>query len=67
MNTLDRTRVARRVCLKTCSCTCHHMSKRLWFPSFVSFLCLSCLYFLSHFYLSSVLNFNFHDVENAEH
>ena len=31
------------------------------------FLCLSCLYFLSHFYLFSVLNFNLHVVEYAEH
>ena len=59
--------VARRVCIKRCSCTCHHMSERLLFPCFVFFLCLSCLNFLSHFYLFSVLNFNLHDVENAEH
>ena len=49
------------------SSTCHHMSERLLFPSFVFFLCLSCLYFLSHFYLPSVLNFHPHVVENAEH
>ena len=49
---------ARRVCMKTCSSTCHHMSERVLFPCFVFFLCLSCLYVLSHFYLFSVLNFN---------
>ena len=43
------------------------MSERLLFPCFVFFLCLSCLYVLSHFYLFSVLNFNSHDVENAQH
>ena len=43
--------VARRVCMTACSCTCHHMSERLLFLCFV-FFCLSCLYFLSHFYLS---------------
>ena len=59
--------VARRVWHKTCSSTCHHMSERLLFPCFVFFLCLSCLYFLSHFYLFSVLNFKFHEVEHAEH
>ena len=59
--------VARRVCIKRCSCTCHHMFKRLLFPCFVFFFCLSCLYFFSHFYLFSVLNFNFHVVETAEH
>ena len=58
--------VARRVCINTCSCTCHHVSERLLFP-FVFFLCLSCFYFLSHFYLFSGLNFNLHVVENAEH
>ena len=59
---------AHTTCLhKTCSSTCHHMSERLLFPCFVFFLCLSCLYFLSHFYLFSVLNFNLDDVENAEH
>ena len=42
--------VARRVCIKHV-----HMSERLLFPWFVFFLCLSCLYVLSHFYL---LNFN---------
>ena len=52
---------------KTCSSTCHNMSERLLFPCFAFFLCLSCLYVLSHFYLFSVLNFNSHDVENAEH
>ena len=58
----------RTTCLhKTCSSTCHHMSARLLFPCFVFFLCLSCLYVLSYFYLISVLNFNSHDVENAEH
>ena len=45
----------RTTCLhKTCSSACHHMSERLLFPCFVFFLCLSCLYFLSHFYLFSV-------------
>ena len=39
--------VARRVCIKRCSCTCHHMSERLLVPCFVFFLCLSCLYFVS--------------------
>ena len=40
----------RKTCLhKTCSSTCHHMSERLLFPCFVFFLCLSCLYVLSHF------------------
>ena len=43
------------------------MFERLLFPCFVFFLCLSCLYFFSHFYLFSVLNFNFHVVETAEH
>ena len=58
----------RTTCLhKTCSSTCHHKSERLLFPCCVFFLCLSCLYFLSHFYLFSVLNFSIHDVENAEH
>ena len=58
----------RTTCLhKTCPSTCHHMSQRLLFPCFVFFLCLSCLYVLSHFYLFSVLNFNSHVVENAEH
>ena len=58
----------RKTCLhKTCSSTCHHVSERLLFPCFVFFLCLSCLYVLSHFFLSSALNFNSHDVENAEH
>ena len=50
--------VARRVCI---------MSERLLFPCFVFFLCLSCLYVLSHFYLFSVPNFNSHVVEIAEH
>ena len=36
------------------------MFERLLFLCFVFFLCLSCLYVLSHFYLFSVLNFNFH-------
>ena len=58
---------ARRVCIRRCSCTSHHMSERLLFPCFVFFLCLSCLHFLSHFYLFSVLNFNLHDVEHAEY
>ena len=58
---------ARRVCIKTCSCTCHHVSERLLFPCFVFFLCLSCLYVLSHFYLFSVLLFDFHVVKTAEH
>ena len=45
----------RSTCLhKTCSSTCHHMSERLLFPCFVFFLCLSCLYVLSHFYLFSI-------------
>ena len=59
----------RTTCLhKTCSSTCHHMSERLLFPCFVFFFfCLSCLHFLSHFYLFSVLNFNLHDVEYSEH
>ena len=58
----------RTTCLhKTCSSTCHHMSERLLFPCFVFFLCLSCPYVLSHFYPFSVLNFDSHDVENAEH
>ena len=58
----------RTTCLhKTCSSTCHHMSERLLFPRFVFFLCLSCLYFLSLFYLFSVLNFILHAVEHAEH
>ena len=58
----------RTTCLhKTCSSTCHHMSERLLFPCFVFFLCLSCLYVLSLFYLFSVPNFNSHDVEIAEH
>ena len=35
---------------KTRSPTCHHMSERLLFLCFVFFLCLSCLYVLSHFY-----------------
>ena len=52
---------------KTCSSTCRHMSERLLFPCFVFFLCLSCPYVLSHFHLFSVLNFNSHDVQNAEH
>ena len=52
---------------KRCSCTCHHMSERLLFHCLVFFLCLSCLYFFSHFYLFSVLNFNFQVVETAEH
>ena len=59
--------VARRVCIKHVDPHCHHMSERLLFPCFVFFLCLSCLYVLSHFYLVSVPNFNSHDVENAEH
>ena len=59
--------VARRVCIKTCSCTCHHMLERLLFPCFVFFLSLPCLYVLSHFYLFSVLLFNFHVVKTAEH
>ena len=45
----------------------NHMSESLLFPCFVFFLCLSCLHFLSHFYLFSGLNFNLHVVENAEH
>ena len=58
----------RTTCLhKTCSFTCHHMSERLLFTCFVFFLCLSCLYVLSHFYLFSVLNFNSHNIENVEH
>ena len=45
----------RTTCLhKTCSSICHHMSERLLFPCFVFFLCVSCLYVLSHFYLFSV-------------
>ena len=45
----------RTTCLhETCSSTCHHMSERLLFPCFVFFLCLSCLYVLSHFYSLSV-------------
>ena len=43
------------------------MSERLLFPCCVFFLCLSCLHVLSHFYMFSVLNFNSHVVENAEH
>ena len=50
--------VTRRVCIKPCSSTCHQMSERLLLPCFVFFLCLSCLYFRSLFYLFSVLNFN---------
>ena len=57
----------RTTCLhKACSSTCHHMSEHLLFSCFVFFLCLSCLHFLSHCYLFSVLNFNLHDVEHAE-
>ena len=59
--------VTRHVCMKRCSCTCHDMFERLLFPCFVFFLCLSCLYFFSHFYLFSVLLFNFHVVKTAEH
>ena len=48
----------RTTCLhKTCSSTCHHMSERLLFVSFV-FFCLSCFYFLSHFYLFSSQGIN---------
>ena len=58
----------RSTCLhKTCSSTCYHMSEGLLFPCFVFFLCLSCLCVPSHFSLFSVLNFNSHNVENAEH
>ena len=35
--------VARRVCIKTCSSTYHHVFERLLFPCFVFLLCLSCL------------------------
>ena len=52
--------VARRVCIKKSSCTCHYLFECLLFPCFLFFLCLSCLYV-------SVLNFNFHVVETAEH
>ena len=46
----------RTTCLhETCSSTCHHMSERLLFPCLVFFLSLSRLYFLSLFYLFSVL------------
>ena len=56
-----------RVCIKRCSCTCHYMSERLLFPCFVSSSVSRASTFSPHFYLSSVLNFNSHDVENAEH